>query len=204
MGGKVSSRDQFGPFRQRRRSLGKPYAPKEKDTRRPTVETRSKVKRQVPSPDPEEEDTEDDEPATSRTLGSSSQDSLVPRKKKKASPAQNNGRGVTVAQNRSSASVQPRVRTQQPVRTEQTAQAQSSAPVQPSTSTGRTTYQVIPVGTSAGRTAFQMVSTGPRRIIPRPVGPADDDQIRKIQQEEEVPSRKATGFRRYRFQSEER
>ena len=89
MGGKVSSRDQFGSFRQRRRSLGKPYAPKEKDTRRPTVETRSKVKRQVPPPDPEESDTDDDEPETSRTLGSSSQDSLVPRKKKKASPAQN-------------------------------------------------------------------------------------------------------------------
>ena len=49
LGGKVSSRDQFGPFRQRRRSLGKPYAPKEKDTRRPTVETKSKAKRQVPS-----------------------------------------------------------------------------------------------------------------------------------------------------------
>ena len=84
----MSSRDQFGPFRKRRRSLGKPYAPKERDTRRPTVETKSKIKRQVPSYDPEESDTDDDEPETSRTLGSSSQDSLVPRKKKKASPAQ--------------------------------------------------------------------------------------------------------------------
>jgi hypothetical protein len=76
LGGKVSSRDQFGPFRQRRRSLGKPYAPKEKDTRRPTVETKSKAKRQVPSYNPEESDTDDEEPETSRTLGSSSHDRM--------------------------------------------------------------------------------------------------------------------------------
>ena len=99
-----------------------------------------------------------------------------------------------MAQSRSSASVQPRVRTQQPVRTEQTAPAQSSTPVQPSTSTGLTTYQAIPVGTSAGRTAFQMASAGPRRIIPRPVGPADDDQI------QENPARRGSAFPQgYRF-----
>ena len=94
LGGKVSSRDQFGPFRQRRRSLGKPYAPK--DSRRPTFEMRSKAKRQVPSYDPEESDTEDEEPETSQTLESPSQDSSVPRKKKRASPAQDGGKSASI------------------------------------------------------------------------------------------------------------
>ena len=148
LGGKVSSRDQFGPFRQRRRSLGKPYAPK--DTRRPTVETKSKAKRQVPSHDPEESYTEDEEPETSRTLGSSSQDSLVPRKKKKASPAQSGGRDVPVAQSQPPTSIQQSIWIQQPARIEPSVQNQSSKPIQPST--------------SAGRTAIQAAPSGPRRI----------------------------------------
>ena len=103
LGGKVSSRDQFGLFRQRRRSLGKPYAPAVRS--RPMFEMRSKAKRQVPSYDAEESDTEDEEPETSQTLESPSQDSSVPKKKKRASPAQNGGRYALVAQSRPSTSV---------------------------------------------------------------------------------------------------
>ena len=62
-GGKVSSRDQFGPVRGRRRSLGKPYAPVVPP--RPTFENKSKTKRQIPSFDAGESDTEDEDPETS-------------------------------------------------------------------------------------------------------------------------------------------
>ena len=104
----------------------------------------------------------------------------MPRKKKKASPAQNGERGVTVARNQPSASVQQSVRIQQPVRTEPSAQAQSSTPVQPST--------------SAGRTAIQAVPSGPRRIVFRTVGPADDTHV------QEGPARRGSAFPKgYKF-----
>ena len=141
LGGKVSSRDQFVPFRQRRRSLGKPYAPAAQP--RPTFERRSKIKRLVPSYDAEESDTEDEEPETSQTLESPSQESSVPKKKKKASQGQGSGRGAPVAQNQPSTSAQQNARVQQSTRTESSMQAQSSPPVQPSTSFGLTAVQTV-------------------------------------------------------------
>ena len=141
-GGKVSSRDQFGPIRQRRRSLGKPYAPAVRP--RPTFERRSKTKRLVPSYDAEESDTEDEEPETSQTLDSPSQESSVPKKKKKASQGQSNGGSAPVAQNQPSTSTQQNVQVQQSTRAEPSMQAQSSTQVQPSKSAGRTATQTVP------------------------------------------------------------
>ena len=126
---------------------------------------RSKAKRQVPSYDPEESDAEDEEPETSQTLESPSQDSSVPKKKKRASPAHNGGRNALVAQSRPSTSVQQSVRIQQSARIEPSVQIQSSTPVQPST--------------SAGRTAIQAAPSGPRRIEFHRVGPADNAHIQE-------------------------
>ena len=177
-GGKVSSRDQFGPIRQRRRSLGKPYAPAARS--RPTFERRSKAKRLVPSYDAEESDTEDEEPETSQTLESPSQDSSVPKKKKRASQGQNGGRDVPVAQNRPSTSAQQSVQIQQSTRTEPSVQIQSLTPVQHST--------------SAARTAIQAVPRAPRRIEYQGVGPADDSHL------QEGAARRGSAFpRSYKF-----
>ena len=161
-GGKVSSRDQFGPIRHRRRSLGKPYAPVVRS--RPTFE-RSRIKRQVPSFDAGESDTEDEDPATSQTLESPSQESSVPRKKKKASRGQSNGGSAPTAQGQPSTSTQQNVQVQQSMRVEPSVQAQLPTQVQPST--------------SAGRSAIQTVPQAPRRIEPRRLGPADNSHIQE-------------------------
>ena len=136
---KVSLRDQFGPIRQRRRSLGKPYAPVVRPL--PTFE-RSRIKRQVPSFDAGESDTEDEEPETSQTLELPSQDSSVPKKKNRASQGQNSGRDAPMA-HQPSTSAQQNARVQQSTRIELSMQAQSSTPVQPSTTAGRKTIQTV-------------------------------------------------------------
>ena len=136
-GGKVSSRDQFGPVRGRRWSLGKAYAPVVPP--RPTFENKSKTKRQVPSFDEGESDTEDEDPETSQTLEPPSPESsgIVPKKKKKASQGQGDGGSAPAAQAQPSTSTQQSVQVQPSVRAEPSMQAQSSTRVQPSMSAGR-------------------------------------------------------------------
>ena len=122
-GGKVFSRDQFVPVFGRRRPLGKPYAPVVLP--RPTVEVKPKTKRQAPSSDEGESDTEDEDPATSQTLEPPSSESsvVVPKKKKKANKSQGDGGSAQTAQAQPSTSTQQSTRVQQSVRAQPSIQA---------------------------------------------------------------------------------
>ena len=185
-GGKVSSRDQFGPVRGRRRPLGKPYAPVVPP--RPTVEIKPKTKRQVPSSDEGESDTEDEDPATSQTLEPPSSESsvVVPKKKKKANKgrieSEGDGGSAQTAQAQPSTRTQPSTRVQQSLRVQPSVQAPPSVRAQPSASAGPSTAQTIP--------------RAPRRIELEALGPADNSHIKKeVPCDEEVPSREVSGFR---------
>ena len=163
----VSSRDQFGPVRGRRRPLGKPYAPVVLP--RPTVEVKPKTKRQAPSSDEGESDTEDEDPATSQTLEPPSSESsvVVPKKKKKANKgrieSEGDGGSAQSAQAQPSTRTQPSTRVQQSVRAQPSVQAQPSVRAQPSASAGHSTAQTIP--------------RAPRRVELQALGPADNSHI---------------------------